>query len=847
MAPMTSDDHSAPVRVVTETLDDYGPMVALAIRRPDLLLVPLLREPGSPLPEPGADETMHEFLDTADNETLALWRHFQLLWHRWTVPLDQFNPVRWYLTARAQGSHAAVHSVVDAQLQQVFQADQGRLGTVARIVSQDVGRPDSVSGDERAAVLGWGAPEWSLPAMLLAARTGRPYLWVRDCAEAMGEAGQWAGPLTLSFPHDEATVGQIMALVATRTYPAPGPLSDGLRLASRPLGFLTATSLQVLSSVVSRQLSLTLPLPPTSVAVFTGLDTDPDPGANSFLLNRERSAAGYLEAVGDVTALFLSGHSREDLFHLGPDALCGRSLAGAPSGPSVRLPACVLDGRCVKNGTVLPAHALSAPVAFFNSCNVMRLGGGGAFDVHFTLPFTYQEGAGIAIVGSRRTRFGDDNVELSFAERLLRTGRSMGEVVRLLNNAVPLWGREAPDYLLLGDSEFAPFPAAPSAAAVTTRDAGDGVVEATFTDVEAELLELALDGSGPDPSVRILGVVGPDGQPADIDLRSAMVIERDGATRLFLFSWQPLRLRSLSLRIEPGRPHQDVVADIGTTLANATAYRRLLRTYLKGFDNTEQELRSRATALSRWRAQARTVPLALRDADAAAAELRATIARLDQALCGHLLTCIGAGAFVWLEQYESVDGNFHVARHLPSAACPYCEQEVVVREYRHDYHVGARREFGLCNTCGNVWDVVSGTRPPVVTGEDTALRGTEHAQAVVVANAHDRPLRGAVGLRLYLADKYGVTVTPELRPVSVDPGASREYSFTLKLPEGVPAHMEFLRGFLVSSLGVSVFQRNLWVRPAAGDQGRPSPVAASIPVWPPAGTVVATGTRGTRR
>ena len=841
---MTSDVRGAPVRVLTETLDDFGPMVALAIRRPELLLVPQLREPGSRLPEPAGGETMHEFLDTADVETLALWRHFQVLWHRWTAPLDQFDPVRWYLTARAQGSHAAVHSAVDAQLQQVFQADQGRLGTVARIVRRAA---DTASEPGTGAMLGWGTPEWSLPAMLLAARTGRPFLWVRDHAEAVDEAGQWAGPLTLSFPHDEATVGEIMALVATRTYSAPGPLSDVLRLASRPLGFLTATSLEVLSSVVGRQLCLALPLPATSVAVFTGLDTDPDPGANSYLLNRERSAAGYLEAVGDVTALFLSGHSREDLFHLGPDALCGRSLQDAPSGPQARLPACVLDGRCVKNGAVLPAHALSAPVAFFNSCNVMRLGGDGAFDVHFTLPFSYQEGAGIAVVGSRRTRFGDDNVELTLAERLLRTGRSMGEVVRILNNALPLWGREAPDYLLLGDCEFAPFPAASSAATVTIRDAGDGIVEATCTGVAAEMLELELGGSGPDPSVRIMDVAGPDGQPADVDLRSAIAIEPDGAARLLIFSWSPLRLSSLSLRVEPGRPHQDVVADVGATLANAAAYRRLLRTYLKGFDNTEQELRSRATALSRSRAQARTVPLALADADAAAAELRAAISRIDQALCDHLLGCIGAGPFVWLEQYESVDGNFHVARHLPAAACPYCQQEVVVREYRHDYHAEARREFGLCNTCGNVWDVVSGTRPPVLTGDDTALRGTEHVQGVVVANDHDLPLRGAVGMRLYQADRYGATVTPGLRPVSVDPGSSREYSFALKLPEGVPAHMEFLRGFLVSGLGVSVFQRNLWVRPAASEQASSASTAATTLVWPPAGTVVAAGTRGRRR
>ncbi len=823
--------------LLTESLDDYGPMVALAVRRPDLGLVPSLRAPGSPLPASAPAVSMHEFLASADADVLALWRHLQQLWHRWAAPLDSFNPVRWYLTALADGPHRAVHAAVDRQLQVLGQAASGRLEAAARLLGRE----------DRGAVLGWGAPEWSLPGMLLAARTGRTFLWVPTAADAVRAAADWPGPLTLCFPHDEVTVEEVLRLSETRSFTGPGRLAGGLRLASRPLGFLTATSLDVLSGVVGRQLAADLPLPSTTASVFTGLDTDPQVGEDAYLLNRERSSAGYLEAVGDVSALFLSGHSREDLFHLGPDVLCGRSLRA--TGEGVRQPACVLDGRCVKDGEILPAHRLSAPVAFFNSCNVMRLGGDGAFDAAFTLPFTFQEGRGIAAVGSRRTRFGDDNVELGLAERLLRTGRTMGETVRLLNGALPLWGREAPDYLLLGDAEFTPFAPGPDTARATVSTAADGATQAVFTGVEAELLEVRLPGAGSDPAVRVVEAVGEDGAPVHVDLRSALVPESDGGLRLFVFSWQTLRLASLTLRIEASRPHQDLVADTGQALRNATAYRRLLRSCLSGFDNAEQELRSQATALSRRRAEARTAPLGWQDADSTAQELRRQIGRLDTALCGSLLDRIHTGAFVLLEQYESVDGTFHVSRHLPATTCPYCEQRVVVREYRHEYQPEVRREFALCASCGNVWDTAEGTHPPVALGEEVALRGSEHAQGVRVTNTQDRPLRGAVGLRLYQAAKHGVAVTPEVRDVEVPPHSSREFWFTLKLPDQIPAHMEFLRGFLVSNLGVSVFQRNLWIRPAAGAD-RPEaeePGSTVAPVWPPTGTVLSQVVAGRRQ
>ncbi|MCZ7430965.1 C25 family cysteine peptidase [Streptomyces sp. WMMC1477] len=839
-----SADATGAPQLRTDSLDDYGPMVALAIRRPDVVPLPYLRAHHSPLPDPPGAVTMHDFLARADDETLGLWRHFQRLWHRWAAPLDSFHPVRWYLTACATGPHRSVHTTVDGWLQRLATQTDGQVEATAVLLGLE---PED--GD-LGAVLGWGAPEWSLPAMLLAARTGRPFRWVPDAAQARREAERWPGTLTLAFPHDEIGVEDLPALTLSRSYHAAGRLADGLELASRPVGFLTATSLQVLSSVTSRRLALPGPLPPTSAAVFTGLDADPDVGPDSFLLNRERSAAGYLEAVGEVSALFLSGHSREDLFHLGPDALCGRSLQPAPSGPETRLPACVLDGDCVKGGEVLPAHTLSAPVAFFNSCNVMRLGGDGAFDEHFTLPFTYQEGEGVALVGSRRTRFGDDNVELVLAERLVRTGRPMGEIVRTLNNAIPLWGREAPDYLLLGDPEFRPFPPGPDAAEVAVRPGAEGGgVEVEFSGVDAELLEVLLPDPGPAPSVRVTGITAADGESDEVDLRTALVREEDGGVRLFVFSWKALRLRRLALRVDPGRPHQELSDDVARTLGNASAYRRLLRGYLGGFDNAEQELRSKATALSRRRAEARTAPLALREADTAAGELRSGLSRLDEALCTHLLDRIAAGAFVWLEQCESADGNFHVARHLPPTTCPYCAARVVLREYRNDHHPQASREFALCASCGNIWDVPGAVPPPVVLGADTARRGGEHRQGVRVTNDADRPLYGAVGMRLYQADQHGVTVTPGVREVAVPPRSSREFWFTLKLPEGVPAHMEFLRGFLVSNLDVAMFQRNLWTRPAEEDATAPEAEADSAvpPVWPPSGTVVSSVVRGRGR
>lgn len=795
----SADTAAAPLLVVAETLADYATASAVVIRhRGDAGWLPVLRPFGSRLPDLGLPTTsLHGHVARGDLFDGDDFHRFQMLWHRWQAPRDEVPPMRWYLTAAwpASGPPASLHAAVDHAAEQLL-----ALPPAERAVAQAeiLGLPAPTG-----AVLGWGAADWAVPAMLHATLTGRPFLWFEREDELVEAAGADLPELTVAVPLPGFRLPLLHRLTAARGFHVDLPRVRDVELCARPLSFLTARTLEVLSRVVAKHQAYRGTTVERATWLFTGEQPGPAVDLDVTYLSREESTAAHLELAGDTDLLVLAGHSREDLFHVGPDALCGRSAESATPGEGA-LPACAHDGRCVKDGEVLPVSRLGAKAILVHGCNVLRVGGG-SFAPEFTIAFTALEGACNAVVGSRRTRFGNTDEQV-LLHQLLRTGRSLGEAVRLVNNSLPFTGPESPDYLLLGEVGWAPYAVPDGRATVEVASDGDGW-RVTATDVDTPVLEVRL------PSMPGELYVRPDGdRDAWHGLRHAVAPEPDGSARVFVYGWQRLLAPRLAFRVTTEAPAADRLASLAAAVRSAP-YRRLLRSSSTRFDNQEAELRSLSTAAARAVTEVRHTPAAVLELEERVATATDALARMDEAVCRSLLDRIATGAFVWLEQYTEVDGTFRVEEHLPPESCPYCGAQVVRKAIRQVFTPEVARDFGLCQTCGNVWDAPLGGIRPELRGDPVLRRGTTATHEVVVGNRLGRSARGFLGFRLYQAERHGVTVTPAVTEVVVQDGADAVVPFRIEVGEAVPAHMEFLRGFWVSELDVAVFQRNVWVVP----------------------------------
>ncbi|HEX9993551.1 MAG TPA: hypothetical protein VGB14_11545 [Acidimicrobiales bacterium] len=800
LGPLLADDDEARhvLGLEAETPGDYAALVAVAVRYREGRWVPFLRPFGSRLPDVGfPSEPVHRHVADGDLFSTEEFHRFQVLWYRWHAPRDVVPPMRWYLTAAWPSTEAPASLAADVDLC-MEQLAARRPNRRAELLTEVLKLPRDAG-----LVAGWGDPRWAVPAILHAGLTGRPFLWF-DTPEELVEAVDCdVDDVTVAVPLPELDLPLVHGLLRARSFRVGLPRVGEVDLCSRPLSFLAARTVEVLSRVVARhQLYDGVPVR-DATWLFTGEQPGHEVDPDVTYLSREEATAAHLELAGDADLLVLSGHSREDLFHVGGDALCGRSVdADTPSaGP---LPACATDGRCVKDGEVLPVRRLGAKVMLVHGCNVLRLGGG-SFAPEFTIAFSALEGRCNAVVASRRTRFGHTEEQV-LLHQLLRTGRTLGEAVRLVNNTLPFTGPESPDYLVLGEGGWAPYPGVDGSADVVVDREGDGW-RVTATAVDTPVLEVVLLNVTDEVWVR------PDGdREAWRDVYAALAPEPDGSARLLVFGWRRLVADRLSFVVGSGTPSSDAVAAL-VGAARSAPYRRLLRGTSPRFDNQERELRSLSTAVARELTEARRRPLAVLDLEERAAAATDLLARMDEAVCSSLLDRIGAGAFVWLEQCTEVDGTFRVEEHLPAGTCPYCGAVVVRKAIRHLFDPAVARDFGLCQTCGNVWDAPLGGIRPELAGDPVLRRGTVAAQQVVVRNPFDRAVRGFTGFRLYQADRHGVVVRPGVAEVTVPARGVVTVGFEIEVGTSVPAHMEFLRGFWASELDVAVFQRNVWVVP----------------------------------
>ncbi|HEV2373471.1 MAG TPA: hypothetical protein VGS19_15020 [Streptosporangiaceae bacterium] len=658
------------------------------------------------------------------------------------------------------------------------------------------------------AVLGYGDPAWGLAAMLHASRTDRPLCWfdsAGDLVAAVAEAGP--GPLTVCAPAGLLTAGVLDSLALATSFTAASAGLGDVRFPARPVSLLTARTLEVASRVVAVHQPRPLPASQDGTAWVSterlpGRVTDP----GTALVTEKEADAGRVTQLAGRALLMLWGHSREDLFHLGDDALCGASHEAALAGPSQRLPACALDGQCIKRGQIVPIHRVTGEVLVIGGCNIIRLGGSGTFAPEFSLALSAFEGGAGAVVSSPWTRIGAP-VELLFLYRLLRTGTDLGEAVRLLNSAIPFCGPDVPDYLVLGEGARPVFTAERNAAtsAVTPQD---GHWRAEFRGVDAEYVVVRLPELPAAPYARVC-----DGGE-DRGLHAAFVPEPDGGCLVYLFGWQRLHTDEMTVLIGGAAPGGEAPAAIASALANYQAYGRLLRGYQPKIKNQEQELTALGTYLARRGTQARHRLAAYRECDQKAQDAAKLIADMDRSVCEYMLGRTWQRAFSWHDQYLSEDGTFVVGHRWTAAEqCPYCAGRVMVRCVVSTLAPHAQRELGICEECGTVWDRPAGGVTPVLSGEPAVRRQEAAHWAVRLRNPGSRTAHGWLGVRVRQGERHGSQTDPPLVKLALGPGEEAEVGFTTVIGAATPAHMELLRGFWVSELGVSVGQRVVWVRP----------------------------------
>ncbi len=799
----TKDEEKLLPKVLTaDTMEDYATAVALTLRqRAGVSWLPMLLPRGSRLPDLQIElSSLHDYVGVDEYIPKAEWTPFQRLWLRWQAPLDFVAPMRWYLTAAWPSTETptSLTASVDTCLQELAalppQLRSQHIRTVLHL-------PQTIG-----IVVGWGEWQWALPAMLHAHLSAKPFIWCENEEELVEIVCSDISSITICVPVHQLHLDLLNKLTDACSFRLDIPRVKNVHFFSRPLSFFTARTLEILSRLpVKHHFYKQVPVE-RAAWVFTGEMPGKVIDPEVTYLSREEASVGHLELVDQPEVLMIWAHSREDLVHLGPDALCGMS-ADAPLGVSNGpFPACVYDGQCVKAGAVLPVNQLSTKALLMGGCNLMRLGGRSSFAPEYTIAFSSLEGACNLVVASRRTRFGYA-FEQIFMYQLIRAGMSIGEAIRLVNNSLPFSGPESPDYLVLGEGDWSPFaPLENHVRMAITADGNGWHVECR--EVDAQYIEIRLPSFAAELYVRPVEVT-----PEVKDIFYSVVPEADGTCRVFLFSWHRMQANQLSLRIDPQTAGLDVQMALSVAYRNYV-YDRLFRSYLPKFENWQKELHSLGIYIARHLNEANHQPIAYHEVEIKAVEAEMLLSRMDHAICSYLLDRIAANAFVWLDQYMEVDGCFSVAEHLPTdISCPYCGSPVVRRVIRHHFEPDIAREFALCQTCGNVWDVPLGGIQPVFKGKSVLLRATQQPYAVTIRNTVGRRVRGWLGFRIYQAQRHGVVVDPPVQELVLEPGAEVDVPFTIDIGAHTPAHMEFARGFWVSELNVAVFQCNILVVP----------------------------------
>ncbi len=755
---------TSPVIVETRSIQDYAAAVALRIGvRDHPSWVPVLGQAGRSLPDPLGQLSVDTATAAERCYSTRDWVRLQDEWKA-LASTPQANPLQWYLSARAP---------TDPNL------DDGDGGGIVAAV-----------GDLR----------WSLPAMLHAALTQRPYVWYPQMAQLEEAMADNTGHITICTPLSELSPEVITRLAERRSFRVSGSRLRNVAYEATTTSFLTARTLWILSCVVAKHdIYRRHPLQRTVWLFMVPVRSD-SIGPEVGLLAGHDASLEQLRMHGDADVTMIYGHSRENIFYLRDGHLCGASSDSSQIMDSHHLPACVTDGRCIRDGEVLPVRQLSSKVLCASGCSLVRLGNS-FFPDEFQVGLSFLEGAGNLVVGSLRTNHAR-YVEQVFLYHLLRSGLSVVEAVRILNNSLPASGAETPNYIVLGEGEWTLFtPSSDSYDLAVEGQPGDWTV--VMRDVDAQLVEFSVPDESGELWVTIDGAV-------DREVFYAVVPELDGRCRVFLFGWDRLAADRMIVHVRGEQPALAQLHSMQGAL-QSSAYDRVYRSYVPKLKNLTDELHALARHVCRQQTEARFSLSAGARLVEKSIQAQALVHQMDQLLCAALLGKSETTRFVLTpDVFMEADGSFSTEEFLHPSNCPHCGSELLRRIVRHQLARHTSREICICVRCGNIADVPTGGITLRLVGSDSMARGSRHHQSVVVGNPGDRSRQGWLGLRVQEGRPKGVTVEPDIVAVRVEANSSTTVPFTIEVAPRMPAHAEFVKAYFVGDLAISYGHRVMW-------------------------------------
>lgn len=576
---------------------------------------------------------------------------------------------------------------------------------------------------------------------------------------------------------------------------------------STQIGLMTARDPASLLRLIHRSAVLRKTGIPRDVLLATHaeeLHELPDPApAGAAVLNREETLPDRIRGgLGDqVGVLSLLAHGRDDILWFKSSLICGRARDTEFDGSFGGLPSCAHTGVCYQpRRLLLDPATLPAPVVFINSCAALKLSHS-VFPMRYNVGLRFLDGHACALVASPLMTNGNLWQNLLF-QFLLQSGRSLGETVRILNEATARSGLDFPGLHLVGDPELsmatdeapAPIwwlgrdPASPQRIDTGLRHFVEIALPATYHEVP-------------------FTVTAEEKLPTKRTIYYAAARAGD-TVRLFLFSLWPLP-PALTLTLHPG----DVLTELRREYAQSQEILQtaeLMGIRDQNLDRLGPELRQ---SLRSVQSVAESQRYSLQDA--------ATGLRRSRYVCS-LKDRITETLLDWLllhstqhnlQLYETYRRAYSAGGwSWGPALCSACGEPVIRFHTRSNLAAARERKVELCPTCGIVHDSSCGLRL-AVTGNRQLPVGQAAPLTLVVTNKDSVHHSGRVGVAVVNGYYYGISVEPDRFEVQLPPGASVSFPIVVRTTE-TPMHHFWIRAFLLSDGHLVSAGDNLWVTPA---------------------------------
>lgn len=572
------------------------------------------------------------------------------------------------------------------------------------------------------------------------------------------------------------------------------------------LGLLTGRTPGALLDLILRSAAVRIPgIPRRSLLVnVDGMPEEPSPPPPdlSILNGQETTQARIREGLGeDAGVLNLLAHGRDDVLWIKGALICGRAPEAGPSGEYGGLPSCARRGICYQpHLSLLDPATLNVPVVFLNSCAPLKLAKS-VFPTSFNIGLRFLDGAACALVASPFMTNGKPWQNILF-HGLLQTGRSIGEAVRIVNEATWRSGVDLPGMHLVGDPDLAVREPVQHTVAVWSGGGPDR--PRCFATQGRHFLEIDLPWTRAQPPFALTAA---EHLAAKHPIYYAYAAT-DSGIRLFVFS-----LWSLPAHLTLTARASDTFEELRGHYSEATKVIETAECLGLRDQQTDRMLPELRQTLRSVRPVAEAYRYCLQDANRSLRRSR-HLAELKERVKEFLLArLISATRERNLQLYETYREVYAAEGWVwGDEDCPLCGDPVVSFRTRNNLKAGVVREVSLCATCGIVQDTSCGV---VLRLEGAGAIGPEPAKMVLHVQNRSPEWREMTGVIAPVNGQlYGMATSPERFRLELGPGEEATVPVEVTASPETPPHHYWIRAYALSQGDLTFTGANLWVRGA---------------------------------